>query len=146
MTGSWATSETSKEVASGWKYGAILPPGVTAPDSMTFGFSIPKKAKNVAAAEQFIAYVVQQKTLADLASTSDSITTRADVPARAELADVQKAIDAAAVRLTYDGQAGAVQDKVFSPNFLDLWHGKITAQQFVAKMTSDQIAFWKTQG
>ena len=33
------------------------------------------------------------------------------------------------MRLTYDGQAGSVIDKVFNPNFLDLWHGKITAEQ-----------------
>ncbi|MFJ9381141.1 ABC transporter substrate-binding protein [Streptomyces sp. NPDC101455] len=146
MTGSWATSETAKEVASTWKYGAMLPPGVTAPDSMTFGFSIPKRAKNSKAAEEFIAYFLQKKNLTNLASTSDSITTRADVPAPADLADVQKSLDANAVRLTYDGQAGSVMDKVFSPNFLDLWHGKITAAQFVAKMKSGQIAFWKTQG
>lgn len=146
MTGSWATSETAKEVGPGWKYGAILPPGVTAPDSMTFGFAIPKRAKNASAAEKFIAFFLQQKTMANLSSTSDSISTRADVPAPADLADVQKALNASSVRLTYAGQAGAVQDKVFSPNFLDLWHGKITAAQFVAKVKSDQIAFWKTQG
>ncbi len=146
MTGSWATSEVGKEVAADWKFGAMLPPGVTAPDSITFGFAIPKRAHHAAAAEQFIAYFVQQQTMANLATTSDSIATRADVAAPADLADVQKALDAAAVRLTYDGQAGAIQDKVFNPNFLDLWHGKTSAAQFVAKMKSDQIAFWKTQG
>lgn len=146
MTGSWATSETGKEVAPSWKYGAMLPPGVTAPDSMTFGFSIPKRAKNVSAAEKFIAYFMQKKSLQNLASTSDSITTRADVPAPADLAAVQKALDANSVRLTYDGQAGAIMDKVFNPHFLDLWHGKITAEQFVAKVKSDQVAYWKTQG
>lgn len=146
MTGSWATSETGKEVASGWKYGAMLPPGVTAPDSMTFGFAVPKKAKNASAAEQFIAYFLQQKNMTNLASTSDSITTRTDVPAPADLADVQKSLNSASVRLTYGGQAGSVMDKAFNPNFLDLWHGKITAQQFVAKMKSDQASYWKTQG
>jgi raffinose/stachyose/melibiose transport system substrate-binding protein len=146
MTGSWATSETGKEVAASWKYGAMLPPGVTAPDSMTFGFSIPKRAKNVSAAEQFIAYFLQKQNMANLASTSDSISTRADVPAPADLTDVQKALDANSVRLTYDGQAGSVMDKAFNPNFLDLWHGKITAEQFVTKTKSDQVAYWKTQG
>jgi len=146
MTGSWATSETGKEVGPGWKFGAMLPPGVTAPDSMTFGFAIPKRAKNASSAEQFIAYFLKQQNLADLASSSDSITTRADVPAPADLADVQKALNATSVRLTYDGQAGSVMDKAFNPNFLDLWHGKISAAQFVAKAKADQIAYWKTQG
>lgn len=146
MTGSWATSETGKEVAPGWKYGAMLPPGVTAPDSMTFGFSIPKRAKHPEAAEKFIAYFLQKKVLQNLATNADSITTRTDVAAPADLADVQKALDGNAVRLTYDGQAGAIMDKVFNPHFLDLWHGKISAEQFVAKVKSDQVAYWKTQG
>jgi raffinose/stachyose/melibiose transport system substrate-binding protein len=113
---------------------------------MTFGFSIPKRAKHASTAEQFIAFFMQKKILGNLAATADSITTRADVPAPADLTAVQKALDANAVRLTYDGQAGAIMDKVFNPHFLDLWHGKISAEQFVAKVKSDQVAYWKTQG
>lgn len=146
MNGSWVTSETGKEVASTWKYGAMLPPGVTAPDSMTFGFTIPKKAKHADAAEKFIAWFVQQKNMAALASTADTLTTRTDVPAPADLTDVQKALDSSAVRLTFDGQSGDdVYTKVFAQNFLDFWHGKLAPEQFVAKVKATQVSYWKSQ-
>ena len=144
--GSWVTAEVAKQVSSTWKMGTILPPGATNADSMTFGFSIPKKAKNAAAAEKFIAYFLQKKTLAGISTDAGNITPRADIPAPAELADTQKALNANPVRLTYAGLAGDWETKAWDTNFLDMWHGKITAEQFVAKVKSDQVAYWKTQG
>jgi raffinose/stachyose/melibiose transport system substrate-binding protein len=144
--GSWVTSEIAKEVAPTWKTGAMLPPGATNADSMIFGFAIPKKAKNASAAEKFIAYFLQKKTLSGISTDALNITPRADIPAPAELADTQKALNANPVRLTYAGLGGDWQDKVFNPAFLDLWHGKTTAEQLVAKVKSDQVSFWKTQG
>ncbi|WP_441246995.1 ABC transporter substrate-binding protein [Kitasatospora sp. McL0602] len=144
--GSWVTDEVAKEVPASWKMGAMLPPGATEADSMVFGFAMPKKAKNVAQAQRFIAYFLQKKTLSGISTVAGNITPRSDIPAPAVLADIQKALDSAPVRLTYDGVAGDYPTKVFNQNFLDLWHGKTTADQFVAKMKSGQVAFWKTQG
>ncbi|MER6394815.1 ABC transporter substrate-binding protein [Kitasatospora sp. NPDC001603] len=144
--GSWVTDEVAKQLPADWKMGAMLPPGAVNADSMMFGFAIPKKAKHSAAAKRFIAYFLQKKTLAGISTEAGNITPRSDIPAPAALTDIQKALDAAPVRLTYDGVAGDYPTKVFNQNFLDLWHGKTSAEQFVAKMKSDQASFWKSQG
>ncbi|MFJ2865806.1 ABC transporter substrate-binding protein [Kitasatospora sp. NPDC087314] len=143
--GSWVTDEVAKQVPADWKMGAMLPPGATNADSMLFGFSMPRTAKNVAPAQKFIAYFQQQKVLGGISTEAGNITPRPDIPAPAVLADVQKALDSAPVRLTYGGVAGSYPTKVLNQNFLDLWHGKTSAEQFVSKMKSDQVSFWKSQ-
>jgi raffinose/stachyose/melibiose transport system substrate-binding protein len=146
MDGSYVTGEVAKQIPPTWKFGSILPPGSKSPDISLFGFSIPKKAKNAGAAEKFIAFFLQKKELSGIATTAMNLTPRADVPAPAGLEDAQKSLAAPTVRLPYDGVAGDWSAKVFEQNFLDLWHGKTSAAQFVAKCKADQAAFWKTQG
>ncbi|MER7757014.1 extracellular solute-binding protein [Kitasatospora sp. NPDC097643] len=146
MNGSWVTSEVAKQIPAGWKFGSILPPGAKTPDAALFGFSIPKKAKHAEAAEKFIAFFLQKKQISGIATTALNITPREDVPAPAELADAQKALSGATVRLAFDGVAGDWSPKVLYKNYLDLWHGKTSAEQFVAKCKADQATYWKTQG
>ena len=147
MDGSYVTAEVAKEIPSTWKFGMILPPGATQADVTTFGFSIPKRAKNASAAEQFIAFFMQKKELSGISTVADNITPRADVPAPSELADVQKALAASGLRVDFGGNdSGDYYNKVYNQNFLDFWHGKINAAQFIAAMKADQISFWKTEG
>lgn len=147
MDGSYVTAEVAKEIPSTWKTGMLLPPGATQADVTTFGFSVPKRAKNPSAAEQFIAFFMQKKELAGISTIADNITPRADIPAPAELADVQKALAAPSLRVDFGGNdSGDYFNKVYSQNFLDFWHGKTTAAQFIAAMKSGQISFWKTEG
>jgi ABC-type glycerol-3-phosphate transport system substrate-binding protein len=144
--GSWVTDEIKKEVPSTWKTGTILPPGANVADAGTFGFGIPKKAKNSAAAEQFIAFFLQKKELTGIATTAGNITPRSDIAAPAELADIAKILNASTtVRSPYPGLAGDEEPKVWDPNFLDLWHGKDDAAAFISKTKAAQIAYWKTQ-
>jgi len=145
MNGSWVTAEVSKQIPATWKFGFFLPPGATQPDSMTFGFALTRNAKNVSQAEQFMAYFLQKKTLSGISTDAGNITPRPDIPAPAELSDVQMTLAAPTLRLTFDGVAGDYSTKVWKQNFLDFWHGKTDAAGFVAKMKSDQVAFWKTQ-
>jgi len=145
MNGNWVTAEVAKQIPATWKYGFMLPPGATQPDSMVFGFALTKNAKNVGQAEQFMAYFLQKKTLSGISTEAGNITPRTDIPAPAELADVQKTLSAPKLRLTFDGVAGDWTTKVWNQNYLDFWHGKTDAAAFIAKMKSDQVSFWKSQ-
>ncbi|GAA1963547.1 ABC transporter substrate-binding protein [Kitasatospora viridis] len=146
MDGSYVTSEVAKEVPAGWKFGSLLPPGAKSPDASLFGFAIPKKAKHAAAAEKFIAFFLQKKELTGISTTALNITPRADISAPPGLEDAQSTLNGPTVRLPYDGVAGDWPAKVFNQNYLDLWHGKLTAAQFVAKCKADQVTYWQTQG
>ncbi|MGW3233395.1 ABC transporter substrate-binding protein [Kitasatospora sp. NPDC001095] len=146
MDGNYVTSEIAKQVPAGWKTAAILPPTAKAPDAGLFGFAIPKRAKNAAAAQKFIAFFLQKKHLSGISTTALNITPRTDIPAPAELADVQKSLEAPTLRLSFDGVGGSWLPKVLNENYLDLWHGRTTAAQFVAKCKADQATYWQTQG
>jgi raffinose/stachyose/melibiose transport system substrate-binding protein len=144
--GSWVTDEVKKETSPGWKTGAMLPPGATVADAGSFGFAIPKNAKNSAAAEKFIAFFLQKKELSAISSTAGNITPRADIPAPSDLTDVAKILNnSTTVRSPYPGLIGDEEPKVWDPNFLDLWHGKDDAATFISKAKAAQIAYWKTQ-
>ncbi|MFH8623993.1 ABC transporter substrate-binding protein [Streptomyces vietnamensis] len=146
MNGNWITAEVAKQVPPTWKFGSMLPPGVKSADATVFGFSIPKKAKHPEPAEKFIAFFMQKKQMAGMATTALNLTPREDIPAPAGLEAAQKSLSGSSVRLPYDGVAGDWSPKVLKQNFLDLWHGKTTAAQFVAKCKADQVSYWKSQG
>jgi raffinose/stachyose/melibiose transport system substrate-binding protein len=147
MDGSYVTAEVSKEIPSTWKMAMMLPPGVTQADVGTFGFSIPKKATNVSAAEQFIAFFMQKSQLSGISTIADNITPRADIPAPTELASVQQALNAPTLRVDFSNTIPSdYYNKVYNQNFLDFWHGKTNAAQFIAAMKSAQVTYWQTQG
>ncbi|MFD5920992.1 ABC transporter substrate-binding protein [Kitasatospora sp. NPDC058201] len=154
MNGSWIISEVLEQIGSGWKFGAIPVPsvksaGAPAVDLMTLGFSIPKAAKNPDPAKKFIAYFMKKDNLSGISTEAKNITPRIDIPAPAELADVQKAFTRNPVRTAF-GVGGAVPgdyaDKVFNSAYLDLWHGKSSAEQFIAAVKKAQVAYWKAAG
>ncbi|MFJ8623272.1 ABC transporter substrate-binding protein [Kitasatospora sp. NPDC093550] len=146
LDGNYVTAEIAQQVPAGWKTASILPPTAKAPDAGLFGFAIPKRARNAAAAQKFIAFFLQKKHLSGISTTALNLTPRDDIPAPAELADVQKALAAPTLRLSFDGASGGWLAKVLNENYLDLWHGKTTAAQFVAKCKADQVTYWQTQG
>ncbi|MFJ9454161.1 ABC transporter substrate-binding protein [Kitasatospora sp. NPDC101447] len=146
MDGNYVTSEVARQVPAGWKMASILPPTAKTPDAGLFGFAIPKRARNAAAAQKFIAFFLQKKHLSGISTTALNITPRSDIPAPAELADVQKTLEAPSLRLSFDGVGGSWLPKVLNENYLDLWHGKSTAARFVATCRADQVTYWQTQG
>ncbi|WP_147409014.1 ABC transporter substrate-binding protein [Kitasatospora xanthocidica] len=146
MDGNYVTAEVAKQVPPGWRTASMLPPGAKTPDAALFGFAIPKRARNAAAAQKFIAFFLQKKHLSGISTTAGNLTPRGDIPAPAELADVQKSLEAPTVRLAFDGVAGSWLPKVLNENYLDFWHGRTTADRFVAKCKADQVTYWQTQG
>ncbi|MGP3958043.1 ABC transporter substrate-binding protein [Nonomuraea sp. 3N208] len=150
MQGSWVPTEVKPLVGAGWKTGYFPMPttkgGNTEVDAILFGFSVPKKAKNPDPAKRFISYFLEKERLEKIATEAGNITPRADIPAPAGLQDVQKALSEEPVRWIMDNVPGEYGDKVVFPVFLELWHGKITAEQFVAKAKAAHVQYWKVAG
>ncbi|WP_392672280.1 ABC transporter substrate-binding protein [Streptomyces sp. LN785] len=146
MDGDYVTSEVAKEVPASWKMASMLPPGAQVPDATLFGFSIPKRAKNVSAAERFIAFFMQKQEMSGMTTTALNITPRADIPAPPQLATSQQQLTSPTVRQPFDSLAGNWSPEVLDQNYLDMWHGRLTPAQFVAKCKAAQISYWKSQG
>ncbi|MFI6817033.1 ABC transporter substrate-binding protein [Nonomuraea sp. NPDC050328] len=148
MNGSWVASEVATLVGPDWKMGALPVPvtkgGNTETNVILMGFSVPKRAKNPEPAMRFLAYFLKKENLGKIATETKNITPRADIPAPAELAGVQKTLTENPVRSILDNVTGDYGDKVLYPAFLELWHGKIGAEQFVAKAKEAHIQYWKT--
>lgn len=150
LDGSWVPSEAQANLASGFKVKAMPVPatkgGNTEADLVMFGFAVPKKAKNPEPAKKFMAYFLKKDVLSGISTEAKNITPRADIPAPEELADVQKMLTDNPARIILDNAPGDYMDKVFTPAFNDLWLGKATADQFVAKIKEAQVSYWKTAG
>ncbi|WP_167382940.1 ABC transporter substrate-binding protein [Streptomyces mangrovisoli] len=152
LLGTFAPSETAEFATSGFTYRSMPFPAFTeggdsSQDISLIGFSIPKKAKNTAAAQKFIAYFLAKKHLQGIATQAKNITPRADIDAPAELADAQKALTEGTVVKTLDGvkeTAAEWYTKVFLPLNTKFITGHLTAKSFADKLAHDSAAYWKT--
>jgi raffinose/stachyose/melibiose transport system substrate-binding protein len=152
LMGTWAPSETGPFAAPGFSYRSFpLPPtaagGDISSDISGIGFSIPKKAKHSAAAEQFIAYFLAKSHLAGIAAEAKNITSRPDIPVAPALADAQKTLAAGHVVETLDGVKETDAEwytKVFCPLNSSFLAGKDSAADFAAKLASGTADYWKS--
>ncbi|MGW0811649.1 ABC transporter substrate-binding protein [Streptomyces viridiviolaceus] len=152
LLGTFAPSETGPFAPSGFSYRSFPFPafdegGDTSQDISLIGFSIPKKAKNSAAAQKFIAYFMAKRHLQKIASQAKNITPRSDVAVPAELKDAQKALNTGNVVKTLDGVKETAADwytKVFQPLNTKFITGHLTAKSFAAQLAEDSAAYWKT--
>lgn len=150
LDGTWVPSEAQKNLAAGFKVGEFAVPTTkganTEIDIIPLGFAIPKKAKNPVPAQKFIAYFLKKENLAGISTDAKNITPRADIPAPEELIDAQKLLNDNPSRLPVDGISGEYLDKALFPAFTELWLGKATAEQFIAKAKEGHLAYWKANG
>jgi raffinose/stachyose/melibiose transport system substrate-binding protein len=154
LMGTWAPSETGPSAKAGFQYRSFPLPGATAvgeqaQDIALFGFGVPSKAKHKDAAQKFIAYFLNKERISGLSAQAKNITVRTDVPAPAELADAQKALDANPAVVTLDGVKNTKAEwytKVFQPANNAFITGRSSAEDFTSKLKSDSAAFWKLQG
>ncbi|MCG7203557.1 ABC transporter substrate-binding protein [Streptomyces arenae] len=152
LLGTFAPSETAEFATSGFTYRSFPFPAFTAGDNTAqdislIGFSIPKKARNTAAAQKFIAYFLAKEHLSGIASQAKNITPRADIAAPTELADAQKALSSGTVVKTLDGvkeTAAEWYTKVFLPLNTEFITGRLTAKSFAGKLADGSAAYWKT--
>lgn len=149
--GSWIPTETTPYAASGFKYDSFAFPskqGKPVSQRADFiGFAVPKKADNPAAAKAFAAFMIGKKYQDALGTKAKILPIRQDAKTSPELVSEKKALSNATQ--FYQQNDGIVfpgyLEKVFNPLDDDLFHGKINAKQFVAKMKASQVSYWKTQ-
>ncbi|MFJ7949600.1 ABC transporter substrate-binding protein [Streptomyces sp. NPDC096354] len=152
LLGTFAPSETAEFAGPGFRYRSFSFPaftgdGESAQDISLIGFSIPRKARNSAAAQKFIAYFLAKRHLAGISSQAKNITPRSDIPAPAELADAQEALSSGTVVKTLDGvkeTAAEWYTKVFQPLNTRFVAGHLGAAAFAAQLKSATVAYWKT--
>ncbi|MFD7137760.1 ABC transporter substrate-binding protein [Streptomyces sp. NPDC059894] len=152
LLGTFAPSETAAFAPSGFAYRSFPFPaftdgGDTSQDISLIGFSIPKKARNAAAAQKFIAYFLAREHLQGIASKAKNLTPRSDITAPAELADAQKALESREVVKTLDGVKETAADwytKVFLPLNTGFITGRLTAKAFAAELAHDSAGYWET--
>ncbi|MFI6291144.1 ABC transporter substrate-binding protein [Nonomuraea sp. NPDC050790] len=148
INGTWLASEVKPQLTPGFKVASFQVPagGKKSIEVGTLGWGVNAKGKNVATAKKFLAFAMQKKYIEKISTEALNISSRADVPAPAHMADVQKAVlEAKETHLSYD-YAGASKTwwgDVFLPLSDELLSGKLTAAEFVAKgkkMTTENLA------
>lgn len=152
LMGTWAPSETGPFASAGFGYHSFPFPAFTAGGDTssgisTIGFSVPKKAKHSAAAEEFIAYFLAKSHLTGIAADAKNITSRPDIPVVADLADAQKVLDGGHVTEDLDGvklHEAEWYTKVFAPMNSSFLAGKSSAADFAAKLASATADYWKS--
>ena len=148
LNGTWLASEVQPQLAPGFKVASFQIPagGKKSIEVGTLGWGVNAKGKNVATAKKFLAFALQKKYMEQFSTVALNISSRGDVPAPANMADLQKAIlEAKETHLSYD-YAGA--DKtwwgdMFLPLSDKLLSGKIDAATFIRegkKQTADHLA------
>ncbi|MGW1818642.1 ABC transporter substrate-binding protein [Streptomyces sp. NPDC002125] len=152
LLGTFAPSETAEFASPGLTYRSFPFPafeegGDISQDISLIGFSIPKKAKNASAAEQFIAYFLAKKQLEGISTKASNLTPRSDIAAPKDLADAQKAVASGKVVKTLDGVKETEAEwytKVFLPLNTKFITGHLTAKAFAGELKSGSAAYWKS--
>jgi ABC-type glycerol-3-phosphate transport system substrate-binding protein len=152
LMGSWAPSETKPSANEGFEYATVEFPQLVGSDESVqagvIGFSIPERAEHADAAAKFVAHLLNKDRLAGIAETALNLTPRSDVPVPDELEDLKQMIEERPVALPYDGADADFPNyavEVFDPLSTELLTGKLSAEQFVEKISSKQVEYWKKQ-
>lgn len=151
LMGSWAPAETQKYAAEGFEYGAFNFPKTTessptANNTISFGFSIPKKAKNAGAAKEFIAYFSNKDRMSGISTEANNLSARPDVAAPKQLTDVAAILADNPARLANDGVSGNINEKAFNASFDKLFLGKISAEEYVKESKAALVSYWNAKG
>ncbi|NGN66039.1 carbohydrate ABC transporter substrate-binding protein [Streptomyces sp. A7024] len=151
LLGSWLPTEVEKFRKPGFEVRSVNFPTTgaadrTAGDVVTYGFAMPKTAKNVGPAQEFMAFFLRKQQLAGLSSKAGNITPRSDVPAPAELADAAKQLQDDPARLANEAVSNDWRDQVAVEEFNQLWLGKTDAEGFVKAAAKASASYWKAKG
>lgn len=150
--GSWAPTETGPVAANGFEYRSFNFPTMGGDDALpasAIGFAIPGPAENADAAKEFITYFLHADRLAKIASDASNLTPRADIDVPEQLADVHELLNSKDIFPVTDGVLGDFSDydkKVFQPLSAELMTGKITADEFLDQVATEQESYWKANG
>ena len=152
FNGSWLPTETGTYAAKDFKYSSFpVPPVAGKPTSARadfVGWAIPKKAENPELAQKLATHMLKKEYQDAYGSDAKVLPIRTDAAISPELATVKKAIDSAdEIYLQNDGVTypGYVE-KILWPIDDELFLGKINAAEFVEKMKSATVQYWKDNG
>lgn len=152
LNGSWTPTETGTYAAQGFEFSSFQFPSMgdkPASARVDFiGFAVPAKSKNQVPAQRLAAFMLGGKYQNALGTEAKVLPVRADAPVAPAVESVKAAIDAApATHLQNDGVTfPGYMEKVFFPKDDELFLGKSSAEDFIAKMKDAQIQYWKDNG
>lgn len=150
FNGSWIPAETGTYVADGFEFGSFPLPTNTEEQyarAEFTGYIVPVKSKNQEWAMNFAASVLSKANQDAWGTEAKQIPVRQDAETSPELDSVIENLkNADGVYPALDGTFfPGYTEKVLFPNVTDLILGKISAEEFVAKMKQANIDYWKTQ-
>ena len=150
FSGSWIPAETSTYVAEGFEYGSFPLP--TQSDKKYaraefVGYVIPVKAANPEWAADLAAHVMSKSVQDAYGVEAKSLPIREDATVSPELQGVVDFLKAADdVYPAFDGAIyPGYTEKVLFPLNNELVLGKISGEEFVAKMKQQTIDYWENQ-
>ena len=149
--GSWLPTESAAYAAKDFSYASFpfptTPAGHDSVRADFSGFAVPAKAEHASAAQRFAAFFLGKKYQDELGTKAKIIPIRSDADTAPQLTGVTTALARAdSFHQQNDGVAyPGFNEKVFWPKDDELFHGKLTPQQFVHRMKAAQVSYWKTQ-
>lgn len=154
LMGSWVPLEgTSKEWApEGFEMKTFSFPGLGGSTDLSlpfesYGFSIPKKAKNASAAKKFIAFMLSKDALGQWSSAVPNLPSRQDLKVTAPgLKETYALINQVGLSPFLGNVKQVYPDyyaNVFEPLAHSLIVGKVSADEFSAKISDLQKTYWK---
>lgn len=155
LMGSWSPGETASYQSAGFDATSFQFPNMGGPgdDSVevgTLGFAVPSQAKHYDAAKKFMAFVLTKKTMSATANDSVVLSPRTGVDVPKALSSAQAALEGAkSIHRPYDGVDADFPNyttTVFSPINDQLMFGNITPAQWVSKLKTATINYWKQNG
>ncbi len=111
-----------------------------------YGFAIPKKAKNVDAAEQFIAFMLNKDTLSTWANAVPVLPARTDLEQAGSLEGIYTIMQDNQLTPLLDGLRQYHPDyysKIFEPAGRDLMLGELSGEEFIAHIKEQQANYWE---
>ena len=152
--GGWIPSETMEYVADDMDFRAFnFPPIEAGGDSSVpvaiNGFAIPSTAKNPEAAEKLLAFLYSKDYMTEFTKDTMQITVRSDVPVPKSLQDIRDIVDNNSIFGVNDQVPGVVPSfdtTVFQPATQALVTGRLTTDQFIEKMKTEQKQYWELNG
>lgn len=155
--GTWIPLETHDLIEDDFKYGFFAFPTVEGGKGSTtdieahlLAFCIPKDAKNIEAAKDFIAFCSSKEAADRLVVLSDNMAARTDAIYPDALIDVKPTVDASdAYHKNYDGAMSAAPEwwaDVFYPADDGLFFGQLTPEEFIEQISTETAAFYASKG
>ena len=149
LNGSWIPTETGTYASPDFKFSSFpFPPVDGKPSSVRadfVGWAIPQKAKNKELAQKLATHMLKKEYQDAYGTDAKVLPIRTDAATAPEMASVKKALDSAEeIYLQNDGvtHPGYVE-KILWPIDDELFLGKINAAEFVEKMKTATVQYWK---